>query len=113
MVFYVYGGTADYENSKTITSFFGLTTLGNLGSAYKMCNYGSSFTSTISLLCKSGEFDEIEVFGEEKADGTSSCTDSGDNLKVDSSCDYSSSFSNSEKTSLETAFSNQCVGKEV
>lgn len=36
VVFYIYGGTEDYNKSKTITSFFGLTTLGNLGSAYNM-----------------------------------------------------------------------------
>jgi len=33
VVFYVLGGTEEFENSKTVTSLFGLTTLGNLGSA--------------------------------------------------------------------------------
>jgi len=85
VVFYILGGTEDYNNSKSITSFFGLTTLGNLGSAYSTCNFGTSFTSDISLLCKFGNIDDVEVFGEEKADGSTTCNNDGDDLQVDSS----------------------------
>ena len=35
-LFYILGGTKEFENSKTLTSLFGLTTLGNLGSAETM-----------------------------------------------------------------------------
>lgn len=112
VVFYILGGTQEYEDSKTITSFFGLTTLGNLGSAQTMCDSGSSFTSSVSLFCNYGVIDSIEVFGEEKADGSSSCADNGENLKVDSSCEYSA-FTTSEKDSLNNAFSTQCKDKEI
>lgn len=49
IILHVSGGTEEYSKSKNINSFFGMTTLGNLGSSYRMCGSGDSFSSTISL----------------------------------------------------------------
>jgi len=85
IVLYVAGGTKDYTDSRSITSFFALTTMGNLGSSYKMCNSGSDFSSSISLYCSSGTIDSIFKFGEGKSDDSSSCKNNGEDLKVDDS----------------------------
>ena len=112
VVFYVLGGTQDYQDTKTITAFFGLTTLGNLGSPYNTCQYTTSFTSSLSLYWNYGTLYSVGKFGKEKSDGSSSCSDNGANLSVDSNCDYSS-FSSTYKSNLETAFKSQWYKKDV
>lgn len=111
IVFYVLGGTGDYENSKTITSFFGLTTLGNLGAATTMCDSGTGFTSTIHLYCNYGTINSIDILGEGSSDGSSTCANDGESLEVDSTCDYST-FSTSDTSNVDTQFDSQCIGDE-
>jgi hypothetical protein len=112
IVFYILGGTDTYNNSKTIASFFGMTTLGNLGGATTMCGSGTNFASTVNLFCDYGTIGSIDILGEARSDGTSTCSNDGENLKVDTTCDYST-FTTSEQSSVTTQFDSDCKGKEI
>ena len=103
LVFFVGAGTKEYQRSKTISSFFGITTLGNLGAAERFCSNGSN-TETVGLYCKSGNLESIYILGKQQADGSSTCDDDGNKLRVDSSCDYTNSFTDVERNSTNSQF---------
>ena len=106
VVFFVGAGTKEYQRSRTITSFFGITTLGNLGASERFCNFEASFTSTVGLYCKSGNLDSIHILGQAQPDNSSTCEDDGSKLKVDNTCDYAL-FSSLERESVDDQFNDQ------
>ena len=89
-----------------------MTTLGNLGSAETNWNFGNSFSSTINLFCNDGDMDTIKILGQGKSDGSSTCSDDGEDLSVDENWDYNK-FSDSDKSNVDSAFESQCKNKET
>ncbi|CAI2368473.1 unnamed protein product [Moneuplotes crassus] len=111
LIFYILGGTQEFENGTSIKTLFGLTTLGNLGSAETMCDSTNSFSSEVYLFCRSGTLDKVEILGKIHPKG-STCLDNGQNLAVDSTCDYRA-FDQTDQDTVDTSFSNQCKGAKT
>jgi len=64
----------------------------------------------VYVFCTSGTLDEVEILGKEHSEG-STCSNKGEDLEVDSSCDYRD-FSSTDKANVDNSFSSQCKGSK-